>query len=676
MNKDLRTAFKKFLTYFSITLIVSIVIACFTFFLCFRETYQKFYIRQLFDMHEQIAENIVNTEYQYQKISGFLLGDNDIALLVNDVTENNIDTRFKAITTIERIKNLYNLERLTIINESLNTIFEGENMFSHELDDYRNSNAGFDQYYKLYKSGENYFTEDNNIIYFSQDFNNNIVMFKIKYDQFEKQIISSADDGIKRWVYYNHTTPLISWDNSNILKDEQIAAKSYGENSSGYFIYRKTMYAYSNNYSIRCISSVPYINVMIDGIVQVAVVGFLIFILLGMLIFLIWYLIIFLNRFRNLYKENILERDMKLKSSISEVETTKLFREINSDYKKLCEDIENCGYNTYTAYLIINRDAAPTFKNQVKEIFQKHGYSIVVNVSNDEIGVIFASDNKENGDSCIADIKKLTGSRSAIIKGIWSDNVEDLFDSIENINNLKSYIFIAGYGNEICEDQIRVNNSESQYPIDIQRDIIKTCNDGNTDKLKDFLNNFIEYIAANDYRMAQNWTLMLFINIMRTASIFKNPPSFQTINKVTEAETFADAALILIKYIDENVITAKEKNNLLNKINAITEENYYKLDYDVKQAAEILGISSVHLSRRMKQLLGQSFSPYLTEFRINKSMELLKNSDLSVNDIAEKCGFGSSTYFCTVFKKRMLMTPQEYRKRSENDSECVTVKPT
>lgn len=124
--------------------------------------------------------------------------------------------------------------------------------------------------------------------------------------------------------------------------------------------------------------------------------------------------------------------------------------------------------------------------------------------------------------------------------------------------------------------------------------------------------------------------------------------------------------MILIKYIDENVITAKEKDDLMNKINTITEENYCKLDYDVKQAAEILGISSVHLSRRMKQLLGQSFSPYLTEFRINKSMELLKNSDLTVNDIAEKCGFGSTTYFCTVFKKLVLMTPQEYRKRMEN----------
>lgn len=121
-------------------------------------------------MHEQIAENIISNEYQLQKVSGFLFGDNDIALLVNGVTENNIDSRFKAIRTIERIKNLYNIERLTIINESLKTIFEGENMFIYNLEDYRNKNAGFDYYYKLYKSGENYFTEDNNIIFFSQHF--------------------------------------------------------------------------------------------------------------------------------------------------------------------------------------------------------------------------------------------------------------------------------------------------------------------------------------------------------------------------------------------------------------------------------------------------------------------------------------------------------------------------
>lgn len=56
-----------------------------------------------------------------------------------------------------------------------------------------------------------------------------------------------------------------------------------------------------------------------------------------------------------------------------------------------------------------------------------------------------------------------------------------------------------------------------------------------------------------------------------------------------------------------------------------------------------------------------SVNHYLMDVRIKKAEEMLRMGSLSVAEIAECCGFGSITYFHTIFKKEKGITPTEYR---------------
>lgn len=63
------------------------------------------------------------------------------------------------------------------------------------------------------------------------------------------------------------------------------------------------------------------------------------------------------------------------------------------------------------------------------------------------------------------------------------------------------------------------------------------------------------------------------------------------------------------------------------------------------------------------RILGITPIEYLTNYRIEKSMEMLTSTPKSITDIALQCGFNSSSYFTEIFHKMLGSTPSEYKKK-------------
>lgn len=75
-----------------------------------------------------------------------------------------------------------------------------------------------------------------------------------------------------------------------------------------------------------------------------------------------------------------------------------------------------------------------------------------------------------------------------------------------------------------------------------------------------------------------------------------------------------------------------------------------------------LGRSQFHAL--FKAETGQTFTEYLTGIRCDKAAELLMNTDRTILDIAEACGFGNLSHFYHVFKRHKGSSPRQYRTRS------------
>lgn len=90
-------------------------------------------------------------------------------------------------------------------------------------------------------------------------------------------------------------------------------------------------------------------------------------------------------------------------------------------------------------------------------------------------------------------------------------------------------------------------------------------------------------------------------------------------------------------------------------------EKHFKDDITIKEVAEHLGLSEGYLSRLFKRHTDYTFVNYLTYYRINKAMKLLKDCRWKVYEVAEQVGYTDATYFSTLFKKLVGVTPSEFQ---------------
>ena len=59
--------------------------------------------------------------------------------------------------------------------------------------------------------------------------------------------------------------------------------------------------------------------------------------------------------------------------------------------------------------------------------------------------------------------------------------------------------------------------------------------------------------------------------------------------------------------------------------------------------------------------MGKSFTDYLTDLRIEKSMKMLQTTPLSIKEISSEIGYNDPNYYCKIFKKVTGVTPTEFR---------------
>lgn len=91
-------------------------------------------------------------------------------------------------------------------------------------------------------------------------------------------------------------------------------------------------------------------------------------------------------------------------------------------------------------------------------------------------------------------------------------------------------------------------------------------------------------------------------------------------------------------------------------------DNHYHDELYLKDLSIKFLINQVYLCQLFKQVLGTTFSGYVTDLRIKKACELLKRSELSIEEVATKVGYLDYYYFNKVFKKQCGITPTKFRK--------------
>ncbi len=107
------------------------------------------------------------------------------------------------------------------------------------------------------------------------------------------------------------------------------------------------------------------------------------------------------------------------------------------------------------------------------------------------------------------------------------------------------------------------------------------------------------------------------------------------------------------------------RKEIVKKIKNFLELNY-KENIDLNKFAKMFNVSTFYISKLFKQYVGINYKDYLMNLRIEAAKRFLSYSDISISDIAYRIGFNDSNYFSVQFKKKVGLTPKDFRKNYKN----------
>ena len=89
---------------------------------------------------------------------------------------------------------------------------------------------------------------------------------------------------------------------------------------------------------------------------------------------------------------------------------------------------------------------------------------------------------------------------------------------------------------------------------------------------------------------------------------------------------------------------------------------HYAEPLSVDRIAAETHLSKYYLCHLFRKQTGLTLMEYLYEHRLSAARQQLIDTDLPISAIAQNCGFGSSSHFCTLFRKREGLSPRDFRK--------------
>ena len=92
-----------------------------------------------------------------------------------------------------------------------------------------------------------------------------------------------------------------------------------------------------------------------------------------------------------------------------------------------------------------------------------------------------------------------------------------------------------------------------------------------------------------------------------------------------------------------------EEKNFLERLTSIIEDNLSDEQFGVSELAREMGMSHSNLHRKVKKAAGTSISRFIRKVRLGRAQEILKESSLTISEVAFECGFHSVSYFTKCF---------------------------
>lgn len=170
-----------------------------------------------------------------------------------------------------------------------------------------------------------------------------------------------------------------------------------------------------------------------------------------------------------------------------------------------------------------------------------------------------------------------------------------------------------------------------------------------------------------DSSTAKNIFLSLFMELgkCRVHNGVLETNSWNILHEISQANFIDELENLLILKTKEYFKDMRKliTNPIVSEIISIINRQYSDPNLSLNKISEEIYLSSSYVCVLFKEVTNKTIVQYINEFRIEKSLELLRQNKYRIKSIAAMVGFEDSNYFSKTFKKIKGISPNEYRKR-------------
>ena len=270
-----------------------------------------------------------------------------------------------------------------------------------------------------------------------------------------------------------------------------------------------------------------------------------------------------------------------------------------------------------------------------------------------------------------SELKGKTERKFYIGIGKTYDNLEGLYKSYEESLNAMKY---SNSKNVIHITDVEIERQFIyEYSFNIEKALLDKISLGNTKEaveiFEDLYKNLHQKYKASleDLKPSMIELLVLIHRIGLKFSVeeshrISGVKIIEKILKIDNLEALKRWCLdeIILITNDINLYREKKVCDLILRAKKYMDENYQK-EIALENVSKEVNISPHYFSKLFKDELGTNFIDYLTQLRIAKAKELLKDTDMNMKEISYSIGYRNPNYFSRIFKKIAGVTPKEFK---------------
>lgn len=160
-----------------------------------------------------------------------------------------------------------------------------------------------------------------------------------------------------------------------------------------------------------------------------------------------------------------------------------------------------------------------------------------------------------------------------------------------------------------------------------------------------------------DFTAVKSYLEKLGLDSAQTESLYVKIPVIDS----DRIQSISNVAIMLVKYILLENMLAPDLSENIQRAVAFINDNLDK-ELSVTSVCKSANISKSVLYKKFHEKFGCTLSEYVNRRRINESIKLLHTTPLSIDEISQRVGFSSASYYSKIFKKQTGVSPLKYKK--------------